>query len=535
MYTLTHDLLCLCSLHILVFDTRFLLLPDHRWSFVQTVVRPKIEDEDMISRVDTLFLNLAKNRMLPTVDRLVLVVHDSTRAHRSIVSEITRKARDGGNDDNYPEFSAFFTRFDASIDYGPTNRIVYRSLLFPCCCYEELVLDVDKVLRIPDNRTVSVLYTMFCENPAAPISTAADNLGMDGSLVLMRPWLGFTRCQRMMNVFSYGMLGSLNSDQVLVFPFPTFHGQPVESVIALVFVTFDEIPAKNKMLCNIIDAISDDTHGHIMPRHPTVICFTELIRLPVFDGLEVHDTIVVEVLPREHLVGNTGGVYIGTGMLSIVPSPEAEIQASNKSHGVINHDELLMMCPVESHVTRIFKNIVVRVSHHCDVAMPWGSLGAQGMKSMLRVSTIAADRLGDFLVHYHIYLNSSFCPPLQDLVQSPFLVVVWRSPQEQLRTHPPVLDVDGLLRVLQGNRDGMEIVLSVDVPLDLVAISLGGEGLEAVAFSHLGALVIGGLLMLLVVTMIGIDDIPKLADLVLEVDGAYFGIVEMGIWPSTCC
>ena len=55
------------------------------------------------------------------------------------------------------------------------------------------------------------------------------------------------------------------------------------------------------------------------------------------------------------------------------------------------------------------------------------------------------------------------------------------------------------------------------------------------AFGNLGAFVIGGFLVLLVVTMIGIDDIPKLADLVLEVDGTYFGIVEMGIWPSTCC
>lgn len=534
VYTLAHDLLCLCSLHILILDTGFLFLLDHRWSFVQTVVRPKAEDKDMISRVDTLFLNLAENRVLPTVNRLVLVVHNSTCAHGSVVSEIPRKARDGGNDNDYPEFSAFFTRSDASVDDGPTNCIVYGGLFFTCGCYEELVLDVDVVLRIPYDFTVGVLYTMFCENTAAPVSTAADNLCMDGSLVLMRPRLCFTRCQRMMDVFSYGMLGSLDSDQVLVFPFPTFHGQPVEAVISLVLVTLDKIPAKNKVLCNIVHAISDHTHGHIMPRHTSVICLAELIRLPVFHGLEIHDAIVVEVLSREHFVGNTCGMYVGTGMLSVVPSPEAEIQASNKGQSVINHDELLMMRPVESHVASVLEDIVIRVSHHRDVAMPRGSLRAQGMKSMLRVSTVAADSLGDFLIHYHVYLDSSFGPPLQDLIQSPFLVVVGRSPQKQLGTHPPILDIDGLLGVFQGNRDGVEVVPSVDIPLDLVAISLRGKGLEAVAFSDLGALVIGGLLVLLVVTMIGVDDIPKLADLVLEMDRAYFGIIEMGIW-GTCC
>ena len=42
-----------------------------------------------------------------------------------------------------------------------------------------------------------------------------------------------------------------------------------------------------------------------------------------------------------------------------------------------------------------------------------------------------------------------------------------------------------------------------------------------------GALLVGRLLMLLVVTVIGIDDIAELADLVLEVDGANFGVIEM--------
>lgn len=40
--------------------------------------------------------------------------------------------------------------------------------------------------------------------------------------------------------------------------------------------------------------------------------------------------------------------------------------------------------------------------------------------------------------------------------------------------------------------------------------------------------------MLLVVTMIRVDEVTELANLVLEVNGTDLGIVELGIYRSTC-
>ena len=222
-------------------------------------------------------------------------------------------------------------------------------------------------------------------------------------------------------------------------------------------------------------------------------------------------------------------------MLSTIPPPKAKIQASNEGHRIVYDNKLLMMRPVKGHVPSILKDVVVGMSQNSDVTMSRGSFWAQCVKSMLCVGTVATDRLSNFLVHYDVYLHPGLCPPLEDLIQPPFLVVVGRSPQEELWTQPPILDVDGLLGLLQGHGDSIEVVLSIDVPFDLVAIPLGGEGFEAVTLGYLGSLVIGSFLVLLVMTVVGVDDVPKLADLVLEVDGANFGIVKVGVWWGTCC
>ena len=47
------------------------------------------------------------------------------------------------------------------------------------------------------------------------------------------------------------------------------------------------------------------------------------------------------------------------------------------------------------------------------------------------------------------------------------------------------------------------------------------------ALRDTGTLLVGGFLVLLVVTVIRVDDVAEFADLVLEVDGADFGVIEM--------
>ena len=75
----------------------------------------------------------------------------------------------------------------------------------------------------------------------------------------------------------------------------------------------------------------------------------------------------------------------------------------------------------------------------------------------------------------------------------------------------------------------MEVVAPVDVPFDVVAVALRGEGFETVGFADAQAFLVGRLLVFLVVAVVGVEDVAKLADLVLEVIETYFGIVEFGI------
>ncbi len=123
--------------------------------------------------------------------------------------------------------------------------------------------------------------------------------------------------------------------------------------------------------------------------------------------------------------------------------------------------------------------------------------------------------------------DTSLCPPLEHLVQPPFLVVVRWPSQEQLGTQPPVLDVDGFFRLFQGNRYGVEVILAINIPFDFVAVSFWSEGIEAMALSDAVALLISGFLVLFVVAMVRIDEVAKLADFVFEVDGTDFGVVEV--------
>ena len=133
------------------------------------------------------------------------------------------------------------------------------------------------------------------------------------------------------------------------------------------------------------------------------------------------------------------------------------------------------------------------------------------------MSTVARDGRRHFLVHDDVDLDPSLGPPLEDLVQPPFLVVVWRSPQEELWTQPPILDVDDLLRLLQGDGYGPEVVPSIDVPLDLIPISFGSKGFETMALGDASALVVRHFLVLFVMAMIRIDKVSEFADLAFEV------------------
>ena len=117
-------------------------------------------------------------------------------------------------------------------------------------------------------------------------------------------------------------------------------------------------------------------------------------------------------------------------MLPIIPTPKTQIQTSNESQIVINDNELLMMCPVECHIPRILKHVMVRMPHYFDVAISRLPFFAQPSERMLRVRRIAADGLIDLLVDHDVDFDSSFGSSFENLVEPPFLIVEWRTTQE---------------------------------------------------------------------------------------------------------
>ena len=85
-----------------------------------------------------------------------------------------------------------------------------------------------------------------------------------------------------------------------------------------------------------------------------------------------------------------------------------------------------------------------------DIAIPGRAFWTQRPQRMLGVSTVAGDSLLDLFVDNDEDLDTGLCPPLQNLVQPPLLVEVWRASQEQLRRKPPVHDINRLFGLFQG-------------------------------------------------------------------------------------
>jgi hypothetical protein len=114
----------------------------------------------------------------------------------------------------------------------------------------------------------------------------------------------------MLDVLAAGVLWPLNSNQIFIIPKSALHHKPIHIVSTLVLVTLDKVPAQNKVLCDIVDAVANQAHGYVVPRHAPEVSLAQLIALPVLDALEVHDSIVVEVLAREDVIAQASWMHI---------------------------------------------------------------------------------------------------------------------------------------------------------------------------------------------------------------------------------
>lgn len=220
---------------------------------------------------------------------------------------------------------------------------------------------------------------------------------------------------------------------------------------------------------------------------------------------------------------------ISQEVLADIPSSIAQVNASDESEMIINDDEFLMMGPIEGHVAKVLENIMVWMAHHMDIAMTRASRRAKSPQCVLGVGGIAGKCLLNLLVDDDIDLDSSFGCPLDDLVQPPFLVEEGRASQEQLGREPPILDVNGLFCTFKTNRHGPHVVAAVDIPLNLVTVTLRKEGLKPMGFTDCSPFTVGFLLVLLVVAMVSVDQILELAYFALEVGSFDFDVVELGI------
>ena len=110
-----------------------------------------------------------------------------------------------------------------------------------------------------------------------------------------------------------------------------------------------------------------------------------------------------------------------------------------------------MVSPVECHVASVFEYVVVRVAHNANVAIAWLSLLDEAVESILGVSRVAGKRGRNFLIDNDVDLDAAFGSALQDFVETPFLVEVWRASQEKLGADPPVGQVDRLLGALESD------------------------------------------------------------------------------------
>lgn len=80
-------------------------------------------------RINAGFPNLAHDRVFATADRFILVIHDRTGTSRRGVTQVTRKAGDGGDDDDDTEFAAFRARTNAGVDDGAADGVEDGTLL----------------------------------------------------------------------------------------------------------------------------------------------------------------------------------------------------------------------------------------------------------------------------------------------------------------------------------------------------------------------------------------------------------------------
>lgn len=197
------------------------------------------------------------------------------------------------------------------------------------------------MLRFADNLRICILDAMFRQDSRGPVSTASHDLSMNCTLFTVR--LRAQWRQGMLDIFSARKLRALNTNETFILASPTLDQEIIHFRVAFVFVSLNTVPSQYKMLGNVINTGTHQTHGDVVPGHTAIIGFVEFIVLPVFDALKVHDTIIVEILAGEDLILYTSWMDVCKGVLMVIPSAKAEIDAADEGNFVVNDHGFFMV------------------------------------------------------------------------------------------------------------------------------------------------------------------------------------------------
>lgn len=157
------------------------------------------------------------------------------------------------------------------------------------------------------------------------------------------------------------------------------------------------------MLSDIIDTIPHDAHRNIMPWHASILRLAQLITLPIIHRLEIHHPIIIKILARPDLGCNTFRMHISQGMLVSVPATETKINATDEGSVVVDHDEFLVVCPIEGHICSVLKDIVVGMAHDHYVSMALATLGTEALESVLRVRGVTGQSSLNYQISVSVY------------------------------------------------------------------------------------------------------------------------------------
>jgi len=231
-------LLGVVCLGLVIRHTRLFLPLPQTFGDMQPVVGAKIEDKDVFRRIDPLRLKLAINGVFAAVDGFILIIDDGTGSQRRLLPQVPRETRDGGNDDDDAKLPILIVCASDGIDDGFADLVAHGLLFLACGGDEELVLDVDEMLRVLDDRLVGGLDAIvFGQDTVGPVGGGAHDLDFAGTAVLGREVA--VGVEGVLDVAAEGEGGALDASEVVGDPAEL---EPRPAGVAFVLVALEEIP-----------------------------------------------------------------------------------------------------------------------------------------------------------------------------------------------------------------------------------------------------------------------------------------------------